>query len=248
MTTFLTHPENNALEKISGRVTKLKKRRDTASFVFTESDQTTMGVVAVGAALSGLSGVAATLSTHASSMEEEADYVEFDLDGRRLSGWLWRSPLNEGDSVDAAVERHGDHYELFGIVKKEERIIALYPHCSRGRSSHVKNAVKWMLIFEVISFIALSLISIDFDTGELWLWSMLASSSTVRWIFSVFFLAISLIAFWMIWKWMPFVRLAEKVFRVLELGQPAHIDLVKSSKKLAKEDDAPECGVMYFRY
>lgn len=49
-------------------------------------------------------------------------------------------------------------------------------------------------------------------------------------------------------QWMPFVALAEKVFRALELPGPGSIDLVRSSKLQRTEQDAVEFGVMYFRY
>ena len=49
-------------------------------------------------------------------------------------------------------------------------------------------------------------------------------------------------------KWLPFVRLAEKVFRALELPDPSNVDLVKSSKAQRTERDPGEFGTFYFRY
>lgn len=49
-------------------------------------------------------------------------------------------------------------------------------------------------------------------------------------------------------KWMPFVRLAEKVFRALELSDPSNVDLVKSSNKQRTARDPGEFGTFYFRY
>jgi hypothetical protein len=49
-------------------------------------------------------------------------------------------------------------------------------------------------------------------------------------------------------QWMPFVRLAEKVFRALELPNPSSIDLVKSSKAQRTAEDKAEYGTFYFRY
>jgi hypothetical protein len=48
-------------------------------------------------------------------------------------------------------------------------------------------------------------------------------------------------------KWMPFVRLSEKVFRALNLPDPDNIDLVKSSKAQRKPSDPGEFGTFYFR-
>ena len=49
-------------------------------------------------------------------------------------------------------------------------------------------------------------------------------------------------------KWMPFVRLSEKVFRVLGFPDPGNVDLAKSSKAQRKPDDPSEYGTFYFRY
>ena len=49
-------------------------------------------------------------------------------------------------------------------------------------------------------------------------------------------------------KWMPFVRVAEKVFRALEWRNPGNGDLVKSSKDQRRADDPGEFGTFYFRY
>jgi hypothetical protein len=49
-------------------------------------------------------------------------------------------------------------------------------------------------------------------------------------------------------KWLPIVRVAEKVFRALELPNPSNIDLVKSSKAQRTAQDPGEFGTFYFRY
>ena len=121
--------------------------RASASFVFTESDQTKMGVVALAAAISGLGGQAIATASNASAVEEEADYIEFDLAGLAIKGWVWRNPFNEGDDVRVAAERRADgHWEAFGIQRPADKTVALYPHCSRGRARHLKNAAWWWLV------------------------------------------------------------------------------------------------------
>ncbi len=49
-------------------------------------------------------------------------------------------------------------------------------------------------------------------------------------------------------QWMPFVRVAEKVFETLELPNAKNIDLVKSSRTQKTTKDTAEYGSMYFRY
>ena len=143
---LVDHPNKLELVKISGVITKLVTTRDDASFVFTENDKNTMGVIAISAALVGLDGQSTAIASNASSMEEAADYVEFFIDDRMVKGWLWRNPFSEGDMVNVAAEWQGDHYELFAVSRPSDKMIALYPHCSRSKSQHVKNAVIWWFL------------------------------------------------------------------------------------------------------
>ena len=148
MTTFVASPSPpKGAIKLTGRIANYRCTRGNASFVFTESDRNTMGVIAVAAAAAGLGGQAMGVAAGASSMEEAADFVEFELHGQPVKGWVWRSPFQEGDEVEVAAEWQRDHYEAFGIARPADRIVALYPHCSRGRLRHVRNAVKWWFIF-----------------------------------------------------------------------------------------------------
>jgi len=240
--------DEKQFEKLSGRIKNYKVSRETASFFFTQNDQRNLSIFAVASAAAGLAGQAAILANYSASMEEEADQVQFELSGHWISGWLWRSPFKEGDEVEVAVQSNGDHYQLLGMISKEERLIALYPHCSRGKRSHIKNAMKWSAIILLLCFVALSLITVDWKAGEVWFWNDFLSSSTAKFVYICFFLSPLLISTYLVWKWMPFVRLAEAVFRTLELPNPSQIDLVKSSKKLTRDDDDPACGIMYFRY
>jgi hypothetical protein len=146
MTDFVKQPNADGLVKLAGTIRNLKVTRTSASFVFTESDQTKMGVIAIAAAIAGLGGQAMATASNAISMEEEADYLDFDLDGQHVKGWVWRNPFREGDAVNVAAENLGGHWEAYGVVRTSDRTVALYPHCSRGRSRHRKNSVYWWLV------------------------------------------------------------------------------------------------------
>ena len=82
VTDFAPQPNADGAVKLTGTIRNLKVTRASASFVFTESDQVKMGVIAVAAAIAGLGGQAIAAASNASAMEEEADYLEFDLDGQ----------------------------------------------------------------------------------------------------------------------------------------------------------------------
>ena len=96
--------------KLSGTICNLKVTRDSASFFFTRDDQMQMGGVAIAAAIAGLGGPAIASASNASAVDEEADYLEFDLNGQSVKGWVWRNPpFKNGDVVDVAAQFVGDH-------------------------------------------------------------------------------------------------------------------------------------------
>jgi hypothetical protein len=63
-----------------------------------------------------------------------------------------------------------------------------------------------------------------------------------------FYAFFALMIFSLTRKWMPFVRVAEKVFKKLDWPNPGNIDLVRSSKAQRRPDDPGEFGTFYFRY
>lgn len=90
------------LVKLTGTMETYKATRAEANFVFTDADRTKFDVMAGTAGTAGLSGQAIATASHAASLAEDADYVEFDLDGKPVKGWVWRSPFKEGDAVEVA--------------------------------------------------------------------------------------------------------------------------------------------------
>jgi hypothetical protein len=230
--------------KLSGTISNYKVTRASANFVFTDSDKTTLGVVAIAAGIAGLSGQAISTASSAGA-EESADYVEFDLNDKPVKGWLWRSPFKEGDLVDVAAEWQSDHYEAAGIARPADHTIALYPHCSRGRARHIKNAAKWWLIG--VSGLCLFSLPLALFTADADHFLYVLANGMV-WVFLGFYIFFGIATISMTRKWMVYVRLAEKVFRTLGLPDPSNIDLVKSSKAQRKPEDPGAFGTFYFRY
>jgi len=243
MTNFNPQPNVAGLVRLKGTISNLRVSRRSASFVFTASDQSKLGILAVASALAGLDGQAATASHYASDLEESADYVEFEMGDQPVKGWVWRNPFKEGDGVYVAAEKVGDHWEAFGIARPADRIVALYPHCSRGRATHFKNAFKWWAFGwgGIVLLVGLPIMYIGFRE-MLFVrpepWEGLGS----------LMVALGVMTFFLTRKWLPFVRVAEKVFRTLGLPNPPNIDLVKSSKAQRRATDPGEFGTFYFRY
>lgn len=248
MAKIINHPSVSGLIKLSGKISDYAVKRDRANFVFTKSDQIKLGVVAMAATLAGMGGQAMSVASSTTAMEEDADYVQFTVDGHLVKGWLWRSPFQNGDIVDVAAEWQVDHYELFGIARPGDKTISLYPHCSRARTRHIKNAVKWWLVVSIALEVGISAIFLTSGwNGLVDFWQGLFAEG--GWWIPVgltVFCAIAVAS--MTKQWMPFVKLSERVFSALALPNPRDIDLVKSSKGRRTEQDTIEFGSMYFRY
>jgi len=118
----------------------------------------------------------------------------------------------------------------------------LYPHCSRSTVRHIRNAAKWWVIwnvgyFGVTAVGASLLLGIEMLREPVFFWL----NGAIAIVFILMFLSLAK-------QYMPFVRLAEKIFTVLGIPRPRNVDLVQSSKVQRTIDDAPEYGTFYFRY
>jgi len=241
-----TRSSHDGLVTIKGVIRGYQCSRRRASFVLTTADRSAMGMIAIAAGAAGLSGPAISTAANATDAEEEADYLEFELNGQSIKGWVWRSPFKEGDEVEVAAQWSGRHYEVAGIVRPTDRTIALYPHCSRGRTRHIRNAMKWWVL-GCTSF-NLSMLALLFVI------SSSAPSRRVELVEPYLYMALAVYAFFGLMtmslarKWMPFVNVAERVFKALGLLHPGRVDLVKSSKALRTDQDPGEFGTFYFRY
>jgi len=185
---------------------------------------------------------AASTAAFASNVEELAEYVEFELNGEPIRGWVWRSPFREGDVVDVAAEWQDDHYEAYGIARPSDKMIALYPHCSRSTERHIRNAAKWWVIWNAGYFgftaaLTILLLGVEMLREPVFFWL----NGAIAIVFILMFFSLAK-------QYMPFGRVAEKIFTVLDLPNPRKVDLVHSSKAQRTLDDAPEYGTFYFRY
>nr|WP_243443147.1 putative type VI secretion system effector [Herbaspirillum sp. B39] len=251
MTDFIDIPNSNDLQKLSGHIKNFRKSRETANFFFTARDQSNMRLGAILSALVGDSGQAATLSNYASSMEGMGDYVQFELDGRSLAGWLWGSPFKEGDYVEAAVKKQGSRYELFALYKPEERTIALYPHCIKGTRAFSRSVLRRTLLANIIFITPLFFLFLFGGNQSLEDGIELITSQEAIWGFLLNSAFISGICFAMFRKWLPFADLAEKIFRALDFPSPSDINLSESTNRLTapdEDDEDEEDNGLYFKY
>jgi hypothetical protein len=178
---------------------------------------------------------------------EEADLLEFDLDGKPIKAWVWQSVFNDGDEVEVVAERWGDAWQGFGIRRVSDSIVALHPHCSRGRNAHYKTVVeswlKWagglVLVESILLAVMMLIRSEDNWTGFLLV--CLIGGCGLLAIFGF-------VAFRVSNKLMGFVNLAEGIFRGFGWKDVRNIDLPAITRRSKKPGDPGALGILYFRY
>lgn len=198
-----------------------------------------MGVTAVAAGLAGLGGVAVGLASSADDTAEDADLLEFELDGKSIRAWVWISVFKEGDEVEIVAEQFGQIWHAFGIRRVN--------HCSRGRYAHYKATVRWWLLIYLslmLIMIILGGITIPLKGADNWIgiFCMYAGGGAMT--AAIF----GVIAFNVSRRFMGFVRLAEGIFSGFGWKNVGNIDLPAITKKSKKPGDPDALGILYFRY
>ena len=233
---------------LRGTIVNYQKKRQLKDFVYTAADRKATGAAAILAALSGQGG-AAVAGLNAMNVREEADFVEFELNGEPVKGWLTYSPFKEGDPIEILAAREGNGWNVFGILR-DDCIVALHPGCSRGRYAHFKASVRWWLIISSAILTAGSLMMVLIITSSdgyralanLSFWAMYLGGTG-----GVFFALSGLIAFNQSRKFMPAVRFAESIFAGFGWKNVKSIDLPAITKKYKVAGEGLEVGMLYFR-
>ncbi|WP_321807253.1 putative type VI secretion system effector [Burkholderia sp. BCC1993] len=234
-----------AVQVLRGTISKLKCRRRQQDFVLNEAQHAYIQATAAGAALAGMGAFAIGLIQSSADSEEEADWVEFELDGKLVEGWLWKMPMKEGDEVEIVAElRPRDRYFAYSVRRISDDVVAVYPHAARGRSALYRWLMKIMLsLFVPIFGLLCILLFRDADGVE---------RTTL-----VIFLGVTgvaaLMIFWILFhraymKMRHFAKLAEVIFSCYGWGDVRRINLVRSSKQMKPETRDLEYGIHYFRY
>lgn len=235
-----------SLTRLQGRISGLRKSRKERDFVLSQIGGVGLGASAIGAAVGGMGGAAIGIATM--NTEEEADYVEFDLDGKRIQGWLWRFPFQDGDAVELVGEAVGDSFVAYGVRRPEDGLVALYPHCVEGRQSHLKSNFRfWACVFAgLYSVSLLMLIVIALFRGDIDMGHFLAV--IVGYSLPACALVFGFLAWRATVKLKGFARLSEAVFRGFGWPQPERINLRERSRARKQAGDPAGYGDFFFRY
>lgn len=234
---------------LRGTIRNYRKSRQNQDFMFTPGDRARMGATAIGAALVGLGGIAVGLASASLDTSETADLLEFDLDGKSIRAWVWQSVFQDGDEVEVVAESMGDVWQGYGIRRPTDRIVALHPHCSRGRLAHYRVSTKWWLKISIPIVLFTALVTSLFSYLDSGLSSLLSTLFFFLFVGGTGCLLVSGVIAWRIAKkFMGFVRLAEGIFTAFGWTDVKNIDLPALTKKTKQPGDPGVLGVLYFRH
>ncbi|TPQ32312.1 hypothetical protein C2U71_30295 [Burkholderia ubonensis] len=234
-----------AVHVLRGTITQLKCRRRQQDFVLSEAQHAYIQATAVGAAFAGMGASALGLIQSSANSEEEADWAEFELDGKQIEGWFWKVPMRDGDEVEIVAEpRPRDRYFAYSIRRVRDDTVAVYPHATRGRTALYRWLMKIMLWFFVpIYALMCFMLSRDADGIDRATLTMILAGAG----------AFSLLIFWILFhraylKMRHFAKLAEVIFACYGWSDVRGISLVRSSKQMRPEHRDLDYGIHYFRY
>jgi hypothetical protein len=237
----------SSAQLLRGRISNLRQTRRSQDFLFTAADRKKMGAAAITAGVAGLGGIAVGLSGMAMDTTEEADLLEFNLDQKPIRAWVWTSVFKDGDEVEVVAEETDDGWQGYGVRRIDDKIVALHPHCSRGRYAHYKATFGWLIkiygalyVFMWVLGIVMMALRRDTDYYSFVGYMLLGGLSGLL-VFGFIALRISS-------KMMGFVRLAEGIFEGFGWKNVKSIDLPSITKKGKQPGDPGPLGVLYFRY
>jgi len=238
---------DNSAVLLKGIISGLNRSRRSHDFVLTEIQHQQIGITAIAASMMGMSATGIGLIGMAGNADEEADWVEFELDGKQVKGWLWIMPMRNGDKVEVVAEQTGNNrYVAYAVKRDGDELLAVYPHATAGRKAHYRKSAKvWMwcsfLAYLILPFFFIMQrgLRILFNPDmQLCLLIGLASWIVIS----------AVMAFRVSRKMMGFVRMAELIFNTFGWPDVENIDLRKTSKENRRENKLSNFGNLYFRY
>jgi hypothetical protein len=237
----------NSIVLIRGMISKLERARRNHDFILTAVQHQQIGATAIAASAMGMGAAGMGLISMAGNSDEEADWVEFELDAKQVQGWLWMMPMGNGDNIEVVAEHIGHNRYMAYAVKREcDGLLAVYPHATAGRKVHYRKSLKIWLWGSFFAY----LIPLLFIVMQLGLRILLNTSMQLGLIigFAFCMLVSGLIAFRVSRKLMVFVRIAETIFETFGWSDIENVDLRQTSKDNPDENKLASFGHLYFRY
>lgn len=166
----------------------------------------------------------------AGNAEEEADWVEFELDGKQVKGWLWMMPMRNWDTVEVVAEPAGNgQYIAYAVKRDSDDLLAVYPHATAGRKVHYRKSVKVWIWCSILAYLIVILMFVMQNGFEILHEKNMQLFLPIGFAFCSAISAV--IAFRVSRKLLGFVRIAEIIFETFDWPDIENIDLRKTSRE-----------------
>jgi hypothetical protein len=233
---------------LKGVISNLQRSKRSHDFVLTEVQHQQIGATAIAVSALGAGAAGIGLIGMAGNSDEEADWVEFELDDKRIKGWLWMMPMRDGDQVEVVADQIGtDRYVAYAVKRESDDLLAIYPHSTAGRKVHYKKSLK-IWLWSALSIFVVGMLVVLIQQGIQFFMSADILKFAIVPGFAFWLLISGLIALRISRKFMGFVQIAETVFGTFGWSDVENIDLRKTSREARGQNQLPNFGVLYFRY
>lgn len=238
---------NDSAVLLRGVIVGLERSRCSHDFALSKIQHQQIGVTAIAAAATGMSAAGLGLIGIAGNSDEEAEWVTFELDGKKLQGWLWMMPMRNGDNVEVVAEQtENGFYMAYAVKRDSDQLLAVYPHATAGRKVHYRKSLRawiWCTIlaylFPIFFFVMQNGFKILLDKNmQPFLLSGLLFCNLIS----------AAIAISVSKKMIGFARIAEVIFKTFGWNNIENIDLRQTSRENRRENTLHNFGNLYFRY
>ena len=227
----------NEFIAIRGKIERIDKEVEKAGFEIESYEHVKKSIqkmhegAKIGAILGTLRGqYGLTGGAYVEPARIKANFVNIQINNDIYRGWVGDCPFEAGDEVEVVVEWQNDHYELYAIAKPDERIISVCPNCFRGRWAYFfytfpRTIIIWFISLLVITFFMSNSIDELLSLNKSFLNRVLVIA------YNMGFIAI--LGLYMAIKdsLTTKVKIAEQIFKALNLEKLTRIDLRKKTNR-----------------
>ena len=227
----------NEFIAIRGKIERIDKEVEKAGFEIESYEHVKKSIqkmhegAKIGAILGTLRGqYGLTGGAYVEPARIKANFVNVQINNEIYRGWVGDCPFEAGDEVEVVVEWQNDHYELYAIAKPDERIISVCPNCFRGRWAYFfytfpRTIIIWFISLLVITFFMSNSIDELLSLNKSFLNRVLVIA------YNMGFIAI--LGLYMAIKdsLTTKVKIAEQIFKALNLEKLTRIDLRKKTNR-----------------
>ncbi|OTQ27710.1 putative type VI secretion system effector [Gilliamella apicola] len=231
----------NEFIAIRGKIERIDKEVEKAGFEIESYEHVKKSIqkmhegAKIGAILGTLRGqYGLTGGAYVEPARIKANFVNVQINNEIYRGWVGDCPFQVGDEVEVVVEWQNDHYELYAIAKPDERIISVCPNCFRGRWAYFfytfpRTIIIWFISLLVITFFMSNSIDELLSLNKSFLNKVLVIA------YNMGFIAI--LGLYMAIKdsLTTKVKIAEQIFKALNLEKLTRIDLRKKTNRKVRK-------------